>query len=421
MSDSPHSAIVGPEDAYRHLAPHVLGAVVRRYGDFETAEDAVQEALLAAATQWPDHGVPDDPKAWLITVASRRWIDQYRSDRARDRRQAAAAARAPADQLVAPPSDAAVPADLDDTLTLLLLCCHPELTAPSQVALTLRAVGGLSTAQIARAFMVSESTMAQRISRAKQAIKSAGTRFDPPPPSERAGRLRAALHVVYLIFNEGYAATAGTDLLSPSLTVEAIRLARHAHSLLPHDGEVSGLLALMLLTDARRTARAGPDGALIPLAEQDRGQWDRASIDEGLQLITAALEHAPLGPYQLQAAIAAVHAEAASADETDWKQVLALYRLLEEMTPNPVVTLNLAVAAAMVQGPSAGLAIVRGLESDRRMVRNHRLHAVRAHLQELSGQQEGARESYLLAARLTTSAPERRYLDERAERLLAKD
>jgi RNA polymerase sigma factor (sigma-70 family) len=405
------------EELWRRLAPQVLGAVVRRYGDFETAEDAVQEALLAAATRWPADGVPDDPKAWLIKVASRRWIDLRRSDQARDRRELTAAATTPADELVAPSADADVPTGDDDTLTLLLLCCHPSLTPPSQVALTLRAVGGLSTAQIAQAFLVPEATMAQRISRAKQRIRESGARFRLPPPAERADRMRAVLHVLYLIFNEGYTATTGPDLHDVQLTHEAIRLTRSARTILPDDGEVAGLLALMLLTDARRPARTRSDGSLVPLAEQDRQRWDRPPIEEGIELITETLSRAPLGPYQVQAAIAAVHAEAPSTETTDWRQILALYEMLERLAPNPMVTLNRAVAAGMAHGPRVGLEILDDLANDRRLAKHHRLHAVRAHLLEMAGDEDEALDSYTLAARLTTSLPEQRYLEGRARRL----
>ncbi|MEJ7690824.1 MAG: sigma-70 family RNA polymerase sigma factor [Nocardioidaceae bacterium] len=405
------------EGVWRELAPQVLGAVVRRYGDFGAAEDAVQEALLAAATQWPEQGRPDDPKAWLITVASRRLIDQQRSESARSRRELTAAALAPADTYLEPGPDADVAHESDDTLTLLLLCCHESLTPPSQIALTLRAVGGLSTAQIAAAFLVPEATMAQRISRAKQRIKEAGARFTSPSEEELPARMRAALHVLYLIFNEGYTASAGEDLHKVELTQEAIRLTRAAHMLQPDEGEVAGLLALMLLTDARRPARATPEGRLVPLGEQDRRLWSRDRIDEGVRLLTDTLARATVGPYQIQAAIAAVHAEAANADATDWRQILGLYDLLEQLAANPMVRLNRAVAAAMADGPAAGLGILAGLEDELRVSGHHRFHAVRGHLLELSGDHAGAGDSYRLAARLTTSLPEQQYLTERAERL----
>jgi RNA polymerase sigma factor (sigma-70 family) len=409
----------GVEDLLRELAPQALGALMRRYGHFDACEDAVQEALLAAAVQWPGQGVPASPKGWLITVASRRLTDQWRSDEARRRREATAAAMEPPDRALAPGSDEQRPPDQDDTLTLLFMCCHPALSPASQLALTLRAVGGLTTAEIARAFLVPEATMAQRISRAKQRIKDAGGGFRMPPQPERAERLRVVLHVLYLIFNEGYTASAGPALQRAELTREAIRLARLVHRLLPGDGEVAGLLALMLLTEARRQARTRPDGTLVPLAEQDRGRWDQACIKEGVALISAALSRATLGPYQLQAAIAAVHAEAASAEETDWPQILALYELLERSAPNPMVTLNHAVAVAMVRGPQAGLDLLASLEGDGRLAGHHRLDAVRAHLLEMAGDHPAARGSYQLAARRTTSLPEQRYLEARAARLAA--
>ena len=405
------------EDLLRQLAPQVLGALVRRYGNFDLSEDAVQEALLAAAVQWPASGVPGNPRGWLITVASRRLVDHLRAESARRRREVTAAALEPADELVAPAASDEQPAGDDDTLTLLLLCCHPALSPPSQVALTLRAVGGLTTAEIASAFLVPEPTMAQRISRAKQRIKATADPFRRPAETDRAQRLRVVLDVLYLIFNEGYTATSGPDLHRVELTSEAIRLAREVRRLLPGDGEVAGLLALMLLTDARRPARTRPDGALVPLAEQDRTRWNRDAIDEGVRLITAAITMAPLGPYQLQAAIAALHGEAARAEDTDWPQIAALYKLLAAVSPGPVVTLNRAVAVAMADGPQAGLDLLATLDADDRMTRHHRLDAVRAHLLEMAGQHDAARSGYQRAARLTTSLPERRYLEARAARL----
>jgi RNA polymerase sigma factor (sigma-70 family) len=405
------------EELLRELAPQVTGTLVRRYGQFDLCEDAVQEALLAAAVQWPAAGIPERPRGWLVTVASRRLTDQVRGESARRRREETVAARSPADELVAPGPEADLPAASDDTLTLLFLCCHPALSPPSQVALTLRAVGGLTTAQVARAFLVPEATMAQRISRAKQRIKAAGARFAMPPPAERAERLQVVLQVLYLIFNEGYAASSGPDLQRADLTSEAIRLARELHRLLPEDGEVAGLLSLMLLTDARRPARTRPDGSLVPLAEQDRSRWDAGAIAEGVALVTGTLARAPLGPYQLQAAIAAVHDEAARAEDTDWPQILVLYELLERVAPSPVVTLNQAVAVAMVRGPRAGLELLATLDGDDRLAGHHRLDAVRAHLLELAGDREAARVHYRAAARATTSLPEQRYLESRAARL----
>ncbi|WP_371785461.1 RNA polymerase sigma factor [Streptosporangium subroseum] len=408
------------EDLLHRLAPQVLGTLVRRYGNFDACEDAVQEALLAAAVQWPEQGMPENPQGWLITVASRRLTDQLRSDQARRRREATAAAQEPPGESVTPAPGDEHPPDQDDTLTLLFLCCHPELSPPSQVALTLRAVGGLTTAQIARAFLVPEATMAQRISRAKQRIKTTGVPFRMPPEPERAERLRVVLHVLYLIFNEGYTATSGPELQRDELADEAIRLTREVHRLLRDGGEVAGLLALMLLTDARRTARTRPDGALIPLAEQDRDRWNREYIREGVELITHTLARAPIGPYQLQAAIAAVHAEAARVEDTDWPQILALYQLLTRISPNPMVTLNHAVAVAMVEGPGAGLDLLRTLDADDRLAGHHRLDAVRAHLLEMAGDHDAARSAYRTAARRTASLPEQRYLESRAARLAAE-
>jgi RNA polymerase sigma factor (sigma-70 family) len=399
----------------RALVPEVLGALVRRYGHFDACEDAVAEALAAAAGQWPAQGWPDDPRAWLVTVASRRLADQLRSDAARRRREEADALRTPP-----PPAGGDASADLDagdDTLTLLFLCCHPALTPPSQVALTLRAVGGLSTAEIARAFLVPEATMAQRISRAKQRLTATGAGFDLPPPAELAQRLGVVLHVVYLVFNEGYTATSGAQLVRTGLTAEALRLARELHRLVPGDGEVAGLLGLLLLTDARRPARTAADGSLVPLGEQDRTLWDADAIAEGVALVTDALSRGPIGPYQLQAAIAAVHDEAPTADVTDWPQILALYTVLERVAPNPTVTLNRAVAVAEVRGPAAGLALLDALADDDRLSASHHLVSVRAHLLEMAGDHDAARAGYREAARRTTSEPERRHLLARAARL----
>jgi RNA polymerase sigma factor (sigma-70 family) len=403
-------------DLSRHLAPQVLGVLVRRYGNFDACEDAVQEALLDASVQWPGEGSPTNPRGWLITVASRRLADHWRSDQARRRREVTAALAA-GDELVMPAVDDERMSDHDDTLTLLFLCCHPALSPASQVALTLRAVGGLTTAEIARAFLVPEATMAQRISRAKQSIKASGVGFHLPPPAERTDRLRVVRHVLYLVFNEGYTTTSGPDLHRSELTSEAIRLTRAVRRVLPDDGEIAGLLALMLLTDARRPARTGPDGTLIPLAEQDRDRWNREHIAEGVALISDTLPRAPIGPYQLQAAIAAVHDEAARAEDTDWPQIVALYRLLARISPNPMVSLNHAIAVAMVSGPRAGLELLDALDADGRLAGHHRLDAVRAHLLEMAGDHEGARHSYLTAARRTTSLPEQRYLEARAARL----
>nr|WP_219632497.1 DUF6596 domain-containing protein [Haloechinothrix aidingensis] len=400
----------------RELAQQVLGLLVRRHREFDACEDAVQEALLDAFVQWHRNGIPDHPKAWLITVATRRLADAWRSDSARRGRESRVSALTPPEQLLSPGPEADGTARGDDTLSLLLLCCHPALSPTSQMALTLRAIGGLTTRQVARAFFVPEATMGQRISRAKQHMKGADVEFPVPAEQERE-RLPIVLHVLYLIFNEGYTASSGTALDLPDLTGEAIRLARELHSRLPDHGEATGLLALMLLTEARRPARTGPDGILVPLAEQDRSLWDRNLIDEGTALATRALAHGPVGPYQLQAAIAALHDESASSEETDWPQILLLYHLLEQSWPSPIVQLNRAVALAMVHGPAAALKLLATLEDDARMARHHRLHAVRAHVLMMAGDTAGARAAFQKAARLTTSIPERRYLEARIEEL----
>ena len=399
----------GPEDLLRELAPQVLGALVRRFGHFDTAEDAVQEALLAAATQWPADGIPARPRGWLITVASRRLTDLLRAEQARRRREETAVRQL---QPAGRPGPAA-----DDTLILLFMCCHPALSPAAQIALTLRAVGGLSTGEIARAFLVPEPTMTRRITRAKQTVKDSGTPFALPAGPAQAPGLAAVRHVLYLIFTEGYAATTGTGLTRPDLSGEAIRLTRILHRLRPGDGETAGLLALMLLTDARRAARTGPTGEPVPLADQDRSRWDAALIGEGVALVTGALRHGPPGPYQLQAAIAAVHDEAPSAPGTDWPQIVALYELLRQADNNPVTALNHAVAVAMCRGPEAGLDLLKPLAGDQRITSGHRFHSVRAHLLEMAGDPTGARDSYREAARRAGSLPHQRYLNAQATRL----
>ncbi|MFD5841849.1 RNA polymerase sigma factor [Streptomyces chartreusis] len=399
------------EDLLRRHAPQVLGALVRRYGHFDFAEDAVQEALLAAAEQWPRAGVPDNPRGWLIRVGARRLTDALRAEEARRAREEKVAALAPRDAFTAPPPGADRAPREDDTLTLLFLSCHPDLTPPAQIALTLRAVGGLTTAEIARAYLVPEATMAQRISRAKQKVR--GVRFGRPDNWEN--RLPAVLQTLYLIFNEGYTATSGTSLTRRELAGEAIRLTREVHRLMPDHGEVAGLLALMLLTDARREARTGPYGELVPLDEQDRDRWDKAAIDEGVDLVTRALTRGPAGPYQLRAAIAAVHDEAPSTQETDWEEILGLYDVLVRIVPGPVERLNRAVAVAMARGPRAGLAELASLEDE--LGAGHRLDAVRGHLLERAGARDEARAAYEAAAAKTLSLPEQRYLHARAARL----
>jgi RNA polymerase sigma factor (sigma-70 family) len=414
VTDKLLSLDVRSEHLLRELVPQVLGAVTRRFHDFAAAEDAVQEALVAAALQWPREGVPDNPRGWLIQVAARRMTDYLRSEDARRRRESEVATQS---GYMAPAPDLEYETDQDDTLTLVFMCCHPCLTPSSAIALTLRAVGGLNTAEIANAFLVPEATMAQRISRAKQSIKASGVPFQMPTSQERAERLRAVLHVLYLIFNEGYTSSFGPHLQRLELAREAVRLARSVHTLLPDDGEVAGLLALMLLTDARREARTGPDEELIPLNKQDRTLWDQAEISEGLALLTTALSKGAIGAYQLQAAIAAVHDEAARAEDTDWPQILALYELLKCMSDNPMVILNHAIAAAMVHGPSKGLELLRALDSDARIAGHHRLEAVRAHLLEMAADPQAAIIHYRIAASRATSIPERNYLFTQAARL----
>jgi RNA polymerase sigma factor (sigma-70 family) len=416
----PGGTDVASQRLLRDLAPQVLGVVARRHGDFAAAEDAVQEALIAAADQWPVSGVPENPKGWLYQVALRRLNDHWRSEVARRRREDAAATQDAIDVPFAAPPDADIGVERDDTLVLLFMCCHPALTAPSAIALTLRAVGGLTTGEIASAFLVPETTMGQRISRAKQGIKASNVPFELPTPRERGERLAAVLQVLYLIFNEGYTSTAGEALHRPDLSNEAIRLTRGLHALLPDDAEVAGLLALMLLTDARRAARTGPIGELIPLDEQDRSRWDRALITEGVALVSRAISGGRVGPYQLQAAVAALHDEAKRVEETDWPQILALYDLLMRMSDNPMVALNHAIAAAMVHGPAIGLERLAALDHDPRIKGHYRLDAVRGHLRQMQGDHDAAITHYRAAAARTTSIPERNYLIEKAARLAVR-
>jgi RNA polymerase sigma factor (sigma-70 family) len=411
----PSSPDLHLERLLRQLAPQVLGMVVRRFRDFAASEDAVQEALMAAATQWPRDGVPDNPRGWLVRVAQRRMADQLRSDIARRNREAAVAEDTPA--ALQPGLGGELGIDPDDTLILLFMCCHPALTSASAIALTLRAVGGLTTAEIAKSFLVPESTIGQRISRAKQSIKASGVPFRMPDADERAQRLSSVLHVLYLIFNEGYTASSGPALHRIDLSNEAIRLVREVHKLLPDNGDVAGLLALMLLTDARRAARTGPNGELIPLDEQDRALWDRQTVADGVALAGAALSKGSVGEYQLQAAIAAVHDEAERAEDTDWPQILALYGMLMRITDNPMVALNHAIATAMVDGPKTGLALLGPLQDDERLRGSHRLDAVRAHLLERVGEPDAAVALYRKAASKTTSVPERNYLLMKAARV----
>ncbi|MFM2078481.1 MAG: hypothetical protein RJA49_2371 [Actinomycetota bacterium] len=399
----------GLDVVWRACVPRVLGALVRRYGHFDRAEDALQEALLAASRQWPTEGVPDDPGAWLVRVASRRLVDRLRADDARMRREERVAA--------AVPEGDAAGTDRDDTLALMLLCCHPSLSPPSQVALTLRAVAGLTTAQIARAFLVPESTMAQRIVRAKARLAEVHEPFAVPAAAAMPARVAAVAHVLYLVFTEGHSATTGSDLTAPSLGAEAIRLARELHRVLPDDPEVTGLLALMLLTDARRAARTDAQGAFVPLGRQDRTLWNRDQIAEGTAMVEAALPVGAVGPYQLQAAIAAVHDEAPTGEATDWAQIEVLYEMLERVAPGPMVALNRVVAVSEARGPQAALELLQPLLSDRQLRNHHRLHAVHAHVLELAGRPDDAHVAYLLAARHATSIPEQRHLNDAAQRL----
>jgi RNA polymerase sigma factor (sigma-70 family) len=394
------------EDLLRELTPQVLGALARRSGDFDAAEDAVQEALLAAAEHWPRDGVPPNPRGWLLRTAGLRLIDHRRSEASRRQREHLTALMEP------PPADVT---ERDDSLIVLFMCCHPALTPASAIALTLRAAGGLTTAQIANAFLVTEGTMAQRISRAKQRIKGSGVPFRMPTPDEEPAAVRTVLRVLYLIFNEGYATSTGSELHRAELSGEAIRLARMVHGMLPEVPEVAGLLALMLLIDARRPARTDARGDPIPLADQDRTLWDGTLIAEGVALLDSAVAQGKVGEYQIQAAIAAIHDQSARAGDTDWQQILTLYGLLERMTGNPIVTLNRAVAAAMAHGPSAGLALLDGVKE--RLAGHYRLDVVRAHLLEMAGDTEAAAALYRRAAHRTTSLPEQRYLTTRAARL----
>ena len=402
------------EHLLRELAPQVVGVVARRFRDFSSAEDAVQEAMLAAFMQWPQQGTPENPRGWLIRVALRRMTDRARSEMARRQRETAITTEeVPAIE----PAELETEMDPEDTLVLLFMCCHPPLSTSSAIALTLRAVGGLTTAEIGNAFMVPEATMAQRISRAKQSIKASKVRFRLPTPQERRERLPAVLHVLYLIFSEGYASSIGAHLQRLDLAREAIRLTRSAQALLPEDAEIAGLLALMLLTNARRAARSGPGEELIPLDKQNRSLWDQAEITEGTDLLTLALSKGAVGLYQLQAAIAAVHDEATRPEDTDWPQILALYELLQRVAPSPMVTLNHAIAVAMVHGPQRGLERLRALDSDERLAGHYRLDAVRGHLFEMLGDLERAVQHYRTAATKTASLPEQNYLMTQAARL----
>ena len=347
----------------------------------------------------------------------RRLTDAVRSEMSRRKREDAVASETWADWAFVPPADTDMPVERDDSLILLFMCCHPALTPPTAIALTLRAVGGLTTSEIATAFLVPEATLAQRISRAKATIKSSNVAFVLPTESERAERLASVLQILYLIFNEGYASSAGPSLLRTDLANEAIRLTRMLLWLTPDDAEVMGLLSLMMLTDARRAARTGAHGELIPLDEQDRARWNRAQIAEGVALVERAFLQGNPGTYQLQAAIAALHDEAATVEATDWPQILALYDVLAQLSDNPMVTLNRVIALAMVHGPSAGLELLAALDGDARITGHYRLEAVRGHLLERAGDRAAALSSYAAAAARTASLPERNYLLMKAARL----
>lgn len=395
----------------REHAPRVLGALLRRYGGLDSCEDAVQEALLAAVKSWPHDGVPDNPFGWLYAVGSRRVVDIARSDTARRARELTHA-RLQQTAAVEP-----VPEAQDDSLELLLLCCHPVLSPASSIALTLRAVAGLTTGEIARAFLVPETTMARRITRAKEAIHAAGASFPEPEPPQRAVRLASALHVLYLLFNEGYAASSGERLIRPDLAAEAIRLTRMAHRAAPQAPEAAGLLALMLLAEARGAARLDDGGDIVTIDQQDRSRWDRSLIAEGVALAEQALASGPVGPYQLLAAISALHSEAATVEETDWPQILALYELLDRVAPNPMASLGRAVALAEVRGPDAALALLAELAKDPRLAEHHRFLATRAHVLTRLGERSAARTEWARAAASAGNAVERRWLEARATRL----
>jgi RNA polymerase sigma factor (sigma-70 family) len=406
------------EHLLRAEAPQVLGALVRRFGHFDIAEDAVQEALLAASRTWPADGVPDNPRSWLIRIGYGRMVDLLRTDQARRRREQQAGLTELAMQ--DPSRQGAPPPETDDSLTLLLLCCHPALSPTSQVALTLRAVGGLTTAEIAHAYGTTENTTGTRISRAKQQLARAGARFTPPTDADRDNRMNAVMQVLYLIFNEGYTASTGDELARIDLTREAIRLTRMLRDSQPNDPEVTGLLALMLLIEARRAARTQGD-ELVPLQEQDRTRWNRALIREGTELIDSVWHQGEVGPYQLQAAIAAVHAAATTPQQTDWPQIAALYLGLEQLSPTAPVRLSRVVAVAHAYGPTRGLALLDDLNQryhlDRETLTRQRERAVRAHLLEMTGDAAGAAAHYREAAALTDNQVEQRYLKHRADRL----